>query len=301
MRISELEYDKLTEDDMYNLIMSGVVDFGEQKATDDTKVDSIVVLGCSARPLKGRIKKMMQLQRNGYSNNIVFSGGRGWQKLVKQNPEKKPVLVQAIKDAIKEDLLGDNPSTKQLEVYKKFNEEMKKMIGEKHQDKSYQEASDDKKMEMTEEQFMRLILITNGGLEGAKIYHDPFSTNTKENALYIGKVFETIKKEQDLDVEKIMMVTSSFHCTRSKLNFMKLFPGLKVRACPSTEDMKELGVPLSREMMKNKQYHDYVVGEAKKIIDYSRKGDIADVELTELVSPEIAKEIEARQRQEVRE
>jgi uncharacterized SAM-binding protein YcdF (DUF218 family) len=297
MRISELDYSLLTDEDKYNLIMSGIKDFGKENATDETKADAIVVLGCSPRPLKARVKKMMELHKKGYSDVIILSGGRGWQKLVRQNPSRKPELVQAIKDVITKELLGENVTQVEMDSYRKFNEKMKELIGKKYKEKTYQEALDEGKMEMTEDEFMQLIVLSNGGLTTANIFHEPMSTNTKENSLYISRIMQTLKQNRDIDIKSVMVVTSAYHCTRSKLNFMHRYPDKTISVCPSTEDLEENGIHSFEEMMSNKKYHDAIVGEAQKIITYSRKGDIKDVELTELVSPEIAKNIEQRQRE----
>ena len=302
MKISELDYDKLTEEDMYNLIMSGLVDYEGQKLTDETKSDIIVVLGCSPRPLKARIKKMMALQRAGYSNKVLLSGGRGWQKLVKQNPERRPELIQAIKDVIASELLGDNPQKVELDTYAKFVEQMQKLTDGKYKAKSYQEKLDDSKFEMTEEEFMKLIIITNGGVGmGVKMYHEPFSTNTKENTFYIGKVFKNIERETGKKIDRAMIVTSAYHCTRSRLTLKKAYPEMEFLMAPSTEDLAEYGIDISPKMMEIPKYHKQIIGEAKRIIEYSKKGDIQDVELTELVSKEVADDIETRQRQVKRE
>ena len=294
MRISELDYSKLTDEDKYNLIMSNLVNYGEKQATDDSKADIIVVLGCSPRPLKARVKKMMELFKKGYSDSIVLSGGKGWQKLITQTPAKKPILIQAIKDVIKADLLGDNPSKIEIENYELFRKEMERLIGKKQ--KTYQEVSDERKMEMTEEEFMRLIIQSNGGLYGAHVYHEPFSTNTKENAEYLGKIFDEIKRTKGKEVNRVMLITTAYHCTRAKLSFMKFFPNLDIKVCPSTEDLEEQGLALNPDIMKDEKQSSLIRGEADKIIKYSAKGDIANVELAELVSPDIVKSIESRQK-----
>ena len=54
MKISELDYNKLSEDEMYDLVTSGIVDLEKEEPTDKTKSDIIVVLGCSPRTLRAR-------------------------------------------------------------------------------------------------------------------------------------------------------------------------------------------------------------------------------------------------------
>ena len=298
MNISELNYNALSEEDMYNLIMSEVKDYELEEPTDKTKSDIIIVLGCAPRPLNSRIKKMIALCKKGYSDKILLSGGRGWQKLIKQNPERKPEFIKTIKSIITSELLGDNPTLIEKETYNKFNEQIKKIIGDRYHSKSYQERLDEDKLQMTEEEFMQLIIFSQGGLKGVQKYSESFSTNTKENSYYVGKIFDGIKNGSGKAIESAIVVTSSFHCTRSKLTFMKNFPNIKFNTCPSTEDIIKEGLNgISIEMMNNEKYKKYILNETQKIIEYSKKGDIYDAELTDLVSKQIAKTIEEKQNQ----
>ncbi len=299
MKISELDYSKLSEDEMYSIVTSGIIDLEGVEPTDKTLSDVIVVLGCSPRPLKARIKKMMALQKSGYSKRVLFSGGKGWQSLVKKDPNKRKVLLEDIRQAVSADLLGDNPSQIELDLYERFNEGMKKIMGPNYKTKTYQERIDDEKMELTEEEYMQLIMLTNGGLRTAKMYNEPFSTNTKENMLYTGKVFKKIEEEKKEPIERVMIVTSSFHCRRAYLTFKKNFPNIDFIVVPSTEDLKEYGLDYSIGMIQNEKYRNYIKGEAKKIIDYSKKGDILDVQLSDLVGEEESKRIEQSQKQKI--
>ena len=87
MNYSELDITKLTDEDKYNLVMNGVIDYGSIKSTKDNNPDFLVVLGCSPKVLKARILKMMELYKKGYGKYVLISGGNGWNKLFK--PKKK--------------------------------------------------------------------------------------------------------------------------------------------------------------------------------------------------------------------
>ena len=71
MKISELDYSKLTEEDMYNLIMSGLVDYSTQNPTEETKADAITELyqsgmefGLDADLLKQAMSEIISNQKD---------------------------------------------------------------------------------------------------------------------------------------------------------------------------------------------------------------------------------------------
>ena len=87
MKYSELDVKKLNDNDIYDLIMTGIIDYASTEPTEETNPDFLVVLGCSPVPLKARIVKMMELYQKGFGKYVLLSGGNGWHKLFKQ--EKK--------------------------------------------------------------------------------------------------------------------------------------------------------------------------------------------------------------------
>ena len=84
MKVSKLDYERLSDEDKYLIVMSGIIDFSQTTPKEGEKADVIVVLGCSPIPLRARTLKMMELVRNGYGQNVLLSGGKGWQALFRK-------------------------------------------------------------------------------------------------------------------------------------------------------------------------------------------------------------------------
>ena len=301
MKISKIDDKLLTDDEKYELIMHGIKDFELEKANDKTKEDLIVVLGCSPKPLEERIKKMMGLYRQGYSSNILLSGGKGWQKLFKKkNPEtgeeyidevKKNKLLNVIRQTIGLNLLGDNPTRKELELFDRFNEGMKEMMLIDSMP-SYKDEQEKKMLKFTEAEFMKLIILTNGGLRGARIFHEPFSANTKEN-MHNTKIFiDSLERSGELPkIDRIMVVSSSFHCRRAILTFKKMFPNIEIVACPATKDLQRNNTILGPEMMQNDYYRKQIANECNAIVNYTKNGSIEDVDLENYLPAEVVESI----------
>ena len=291
MKLSELQYSSLTDDEKFEIVMNGITDLYEKEVDDNSKVDLIVVLGCSPIPLEARIKKMMQLVRKGYSNNILLTGGNGWQKLYKKkdpvtgatyiDEEKKKDLLKAIRLTISANLLGDNPGEKERALFERFNEGMEQMMHEEVS--SFEKCQEDKLLKLDEAEFMKLMILSNGGLKGTKIFHEPFSYNTRENMQNTKALVSGLIKRGELKkLDSLIVVSSSFHCRRAMLTFQKSFPGLKVIPCPATLDLDKRGVKLGREMLNNEYYKKQIDNECDALINYSKNGSIQDVELSEL-------------------
>ncbi len=300
MKLSELQYSKLTEDEKYEIVMNGITDLSKFEVTDKSKVDLIIVLGCSPVPLEARIKKMMQLYKKGYSKNVLLTGGDGWQKLYKKkNPitgetiideAKRKNLLEAIRDTISANLLGDNPGEKERMLYERFNEGMKQMMHEEVP--SFEKSQEDKLMRFDEAEFMKLMILSNGGLKGAKIFHEPFSFNTKENMQNTKALISGLVARGELEkVNSLIVVSSSFHCRRAMLTFEKNFPGLKVFSCPATLDLDKRGVKLGRDMLNNPYYKQQIENECQAIINYSRNGTIENAELSDFLPKSIMETI----------
>lgn len=301
MKLSKLNYDKLTEDEKYELIMNGISDLSKEEVSDKNKADIIVVLGCTPVPLEARIKKTMQLYNKGYARNILLAGGDGWQKLYKKkdpntgkiyiDEAKKRELLEAIKNTINANLLGDNPSQKQIELFQRFNEGMNKMMLT-NEVKSFEEKQDDYKLNLDEAEFMKLMILSNGGLKGAKIFHEPFSYDTKENMQNTKSLIDGLLKRGEIEkLDRIIVVTSSFHCRRAMLTFKKYFSNIDIITCPATDDLEKRGISLGRDMLKNEYYKKQLDNESKALINYSRNGSIADIELGEILPNDIMETI----------
>lgn len=318
MKISKLNYEKLSEKEKYCMVMSNIVDLAQIEPSDDTKADLIIVLGASPIPIRARILKMMELVKKGYANKVLLSGGMGWEKLYKKvqidpntkkpiiddktgkpriviDENKKQELLRAIENTISADLLGNNPTEKEQRLYERFIKGMSQL---KHDDhvKPFEENQQEKSLGMTEEEFMQLIMLTNGGLPEAKIFHEPFSTTTKENMEYTKRTIESLEKNGEINkVKKVIIVTSSFHCTRAMLTFKKNFPNIEVLVCPSTRDLEDRKIAIGEQLLEHPYYKKQINNESQCIINYSKNGSIADVELDELVDNDIVQKIVAEQ------
>lgn len=309
MRLSELDDKLLTNEEKFKIIMYGIKDFELENADDSSKSDLIVVLGCSPKPLEARVKKMMALYKKGYATNILLSGGDGWQKLFrKTNKEtgeeyvdevKKAELLDAIRKTIGANLLGDNPSPQELALFDRFNEGMKEMMNENSMP-SYEEEQEKRKLELTEAEFMKLIIISNGGLNGAKFFHEPFSSNTKENMIYTKRYIDSLIKNGAIEkVDRIMVVTSSFHCRRATLTFKKNLPNIEILACPTTLDLIGRGTSLGPEMMENEYYRKQINNECNALVNYAKNGSIEDAELEEFLPSDVVKSIISHQNEQI--
>ena len=282
MNIADLNIDLLTDEEKFFLIMHGIDDLTKTRQEETKNTDMIIVLGCTPIPLRARVLKMMELVKMGASKNIMLSGGRGWTKLLK-TPEKKEELLKAIRDTINADLLGDNPTEKELALHERFNEGMRAMGLEDHVH-TYSEEQEKKKLKMTESEFMRLIILTNGGLRGVKFFHEPFSYTTRENMLYTNEVIKSGLESGELEkADKLLIVTSAFHCRRALLTFKKMFPNAQIVVCPATKDMEDRGIELGRQMLENDYYKQQIRNECSAIINYSGNGSIANMSLEEML------------------
>ena len=88
-------------------------------------------------------------------------------------------------------------------------------------------------------------------------------------------------------IERIMIITSSFHCRRATLSFKKYFPDIDILACPSTKVMENSNVKFEKEsMMNNKYYMQQFRNELDAIINYSRNGSIVDANIEDYITDE---------------
>ena len=76
------DVDKLTNEQVYDIMMDGVFDLADSKShSQNLRADFLVVLGASPVPLKARIIKALELFKQEKGENILFSGGTGWHRL----------------------------------------------------------------------------------------------------------------------------------------------------------------------------------------------------------------------------
>ena len=95
-------------------------------------------------------------------------------------------------------------------------------------------------------------------------------------------------------IDRLIIVTSSFHCRRALLTFKKQFPNIEIIVCPATRDLDDANVTLGRGMLESDYYRGQIDRECNAIINYSKNGSIADVELEEIVPKEVAQRIERK-------
>ena len=307
MKLSQLDYSLLSDDDKYELVMNGVYGLAKQEPTEKSKSDLIIVLGCSPIPLEARIKKMIKLFEKGYGKNILLTGGDGWQKLYKKKDSvtgetyidevKRRELLEAIRQTIGANLLGDNPGEKERALYERFNEGMKQLMLDS-EIIPFEKRQEDRLLKMDEAEFMKLMILSNGGLKGAKIFHEPFSYNTKENMQNTGALNRGLLSRGELSkLDNMIVITSSFHCRRAMLTFKKQFPNVRIAPCPATLDLEKKGLKIGKEMLKDAYYRKQIENECKAIINYSKNGSIEDVNIEDILPNEIMETIVFHQKQ----
>lgn len=292
MKYSELDISKLTLDEKYELIMHGITNLSNKEARDDEKVDFLIVLGGRPATLKARIIKTIELYKRGYGKYILFSGGHGWNKGVEENSEKDIEMIDFIKTNISPRLNGIERTSKEKEVLARYET----YIGKNKED---EEIDLNKRIrDLSETQIMARMLQTLSDIPESCIYHEPFSTNTKENMEYTSALLKSLQKRGEVsEIKSIMLVTSSFHCRRSMLTFKKYLGDLKITSCPTTLDMKERGVTFEKSsILNNNYYRKQIEDEVQRIFDYIKNGSFEDADIDELVGEEYANKIRINQR-----
>ncbi len=285
MRVSELNYDLLTDEDKLNLIMSGITDHMGAYAKEEDICEAIIVLGCSPRPLHSRIRKAVVLYESGYSNAIIISGGPGWQRLMKSDKSKEEIYLDYIKK-----YYFTHPKFKTYEEMRKYynSDDFKKNVGELHF--PFEELYKMVKLNTDEATIAEKMPVLNPKY-GINVYYERMSKTTPENAMYTRELLEKLYLRDSKEIvpegarikrtKRLLLITNSFHCRRTFLTFKKYFPDYEIIVNPATKvDGYEM---------------KHVFDEARKIIEYTRNGSIADLELSEFLSPEIASEIEEHQ------
>lgn len=305
MKFSDLDIKKLTDDDIYDLIMSGVVDYANEKPTDNNNPDFLIVLGCSPVPLKARVVKMMQLYKNGYGKYVLLSGGKGWHKLfkaedkkfkndaekyaymklkAKKHKEMKLALKKTIFDGMKDEKLEGK---KGKALYKYMGKRLKQALDEPEAQIAYKimKAGQD------------LVEIPEN-----RMFFEQESLNTVQNLKYSKRLLDDLQENGKADeIKRIMVITSSFHCRRAVLSFKKYFPNIDVIACPSTLDIKNKGLDLSKGRLINDSYYmKQFKNEINAIVNYSKNGSIADAEIEDIIKDKnVLERIRTHQKAEV--
>ena len=289
MKYSELDINKLNDNQIYDLVMSGVKDYAKIPVDEESRPDLLIVLGATPIPMKARIIKAMQLYKNGYGKYIVLSGGKGWHKLFKTEDRsfkdelerytyysgkrrKYKLMKRALQRTIPQELRNKNKQGKAL--YRHMHRAIENNLNQSEADIG-----------------LKIIKACSeiGRIDPDKIFLENNSSNTRENIVNSMKIMQEKLKEQGKETNKekeeiksVMIITSCFHCKRTELTFKKFFPDVEVQACPSTKDLYDNGITLDKEsLMSNAYYRQEIRNELRGIVEYSRNGSIADEEIVE--------------------
>lgn len=299
MKYSELDIKKLNDNDIYDLIMTGIINYADNKPNEKTNPDFLIVLGCSPIPLKARIVKMMHLYKEGYGKYILLSGGTGWHKLFK--PEKKNFksdkdrfeymklkankyknMKLALQATIPDDIRpGINNPKSGKGLYKHMHKKLKQSLEKSEAQIGYSiiKACQD------------IISISDD-----KIFFEYDSENTIQNLEYSKKLLDDLQKSNKIDkVNRIMIITSSFHCRRAELSFKKYFPDIDVLSCPATMDIENAGLNFTKnDLMNNPYYMQQFRNELSAIINYTKNGSISNLNIEDVLGVERANEIKQK-------
>lgn len=283
MKFSELDTSKLTIEEKYELVMNGVCDYAKENAKAEDKVDFLIILGCRPAALKARVVKAAELYKRGYAKYMLFSGGHGWNRNVEADSDKDIEMLETVKDIVNPKLLGLDLSEKELSISQKANETEAERI----------DRAIKKLRHSSESQLMAKMMHSLSDIPQTNVYHEPFSNTTVENIKYTEALFRGLVKRGEVPaINKVMIVTSSFHCRRAMLTFKKYFKDLDITACPATLDFKEKGIDFSKEgMITSDYYRKQIENELNAIVNYTRNGSIEDCDIANLVSPKVAKVI----------
>ena len=302
MKFSELDITKLNDNDIYDLVMSGIRDYSKEDLTDENNPDFIVILGCTPLTLEQRILKLIELYDRGYGKYIILTGGFGWHKLFKADPNKSFKDDEDLMDYSRR--LNQNLKRQIASLSKIFEKQFKPSIPDKYQGGSYF-----KKLYKTRRKLMGEYLEDSEAELGYRIISsrerndiqditllESNSVNTIQNVLYTRDIVEDLEINGGLPpTKRIMLVTSPFHCRRAALSFKKYFSNVEILTCPSTAGMEKKQVPFSKTaLMNNDYYMKQFRNECDAIINYSKKGDIADIDISLLLGQKRAAEIEEK-------
>ena len=305
MKYSELNIKNLTNDDVYDLVMTNIIDYSKQEPNENNNPDFLIVLGCSPIPLEARVIKMMELYKKGYGKDILRSGGMGWHKLYKatkkkfesysemysytqEKAHKRKEMKKAIKQTVFDKAIDENLKTKKgKSLYKYLNRKYKTALENTEADLAY-----------------KMIKASEGVLHipEEKIHFEPNSINTIQNLEYSKRILDDLQEKRgENKIKRIMIITSSFHCRRAVLSFKKYFPNIDVLSCPATKDIENRKIEFSKEsMMNDKYYMQQFKNELDAIISYTRNGSIADANIEDYISDKnVLNRIKRHQGQEI--
>ena len=105
-----------------------------------------------------------------------------------------------------------------------------------------------------------------------------------------------MQKEGKVDkINRIMIITSSFHCRRAELSFKKYFPDVEVMSCPATMDITNAGILFNKnDLMSSAYYMQQFRNELNAIVNYTRNGSIADLNVEDVLGAERTKKMKKK-------
>ena len=300
MKFSELDIEKLSPDDIYDLVMTGVKDYSKENVNESNTTDFIILLGCTPLTLEQRVLKLIELYDKGYGKYIILTGGLGWHKLFKADPNKKFKDDKDLSDYVRK--LNANLKRQKKSLAKIFNENLRPVSAKlKNGQLTYTKYYKKRRKLMNEyleeseaELGYRMIDKQQRNDIQSVTLVESNSINTLQNVLFTRNMIDDLVVNCGIDKPKrLMIITSPFHCRRACLTFKKYFPDCDVIACPSTAGMLNKGVPFTKEaLMANPYYSKQFRNECDAIINYSKKGDIADINIEDLLGERRASQIE---------
>lgn len=274
MKVSDINYDLLSDVDKYNIIMSQVKDID----SSTKPFDATIILGCSPRLLYDRVLKANELYNNNLCDTFILSGNCAWQKLWKMDEARKLEFYNDIKE-----LIGNNILIERCHyLYDLYVIYLK----DKYPNNKYP-SWNDYLLNLKEANLMFDFINELGTFNNANIIMEPYSNNTPENAKNSKLLLEYLGKN---NLNRIAVITISWHVRRSYLTFKKYFPNSEIVVIPSTNDLKR-----KNTFLNSKEYYDYfkdiIFGEVEKIIKYSRNGSIEDMDLDDFLEPDLVQKL----------
>ena len=209
MRLSELDYDKLTENQKIDLVVKNISYSYTGLIKDKKYSTAILVLGARADSVKERILTAIELLKRGYGSHIIVSD------------DFEPSIDDTAKT--KKDLVKES----------KIHEEQKKMI-----------------------------------YEIADIYQI-----AEKKMLYFSDDLDVID-EKIKQFDKYIVITLLPNVRRAVQRFTKVYPNKKFVGCATKKDLSEWDMKI--EDTKDR-YIEQIIDEAKYLIDYTKKGFLADM------------------------
>lgn len=300
MKFSDLrakDINNMTDEQIYDLMMSGIQDLASSSHIKDDKLaDFIIVLGASPIALKARIIKALELYQEKQGKNILFSGGNGWHRLYTFDNKKTYISLSEQWKTYSEKRMKYNGYKRALGkmipafIRPKATRKLGPKASYRYMGRKLKQA-----MKSTESELSSKIVEACKGLvviDDSCLFFENSSTNTKENAVNSLKLIEKLIESGQIEsLKRIIIISSCYHCKRSELTFKKFFekyPNVEILVCPSTLDLKDEELSLSKEsIIKSTKMMKRYRNELNAIIKYLNFGDLADATIDDIIAEKI--------------